>query len=411
MKPTICFGSIPGKATVRWQVIRWIFPLAVLIGAVPASYALEPPPLPFSRSGRIPISEFVRLVQESSEPGGYFESDNFTSNEILYLHITGKLQELGISGGAYIGVGPEQNFSYIAKIRPQIAFIVDIRRQAIIQHLLYKALFHLADNRAQFLAWLFSKPVPKIQSKANDPLDQMLNDISHAPTTREAFLANLATVQRTIEQDFSYPLSSEDVQNLRYIYNGFWEDNLDIGFRFGVGVRIPGSWGFPSLRDLILATGADGRRGNFLAREKDYQFVRKLQEANRIIPVVGDLAGSKALSAVADYLRSHNYSVTAFYVSNVEEYLYANRVFDRFAENVRKLPISDKSVLIRAVRAAWNPQTFWARNDRITPFLQNVRVFLTDFDKDLFPDYGSLVNTDFIPVTEQDKEYLPAPAR
>src|SRR5262249_24084475 len=73
-------------------------------------------------------AEFSRLIHELSEEGGYSRSDNFTSNETAYLTVVDKLRQLGATGGAYIGVGPEQNFTYIAKIRPQIAFIVDIRR-------------------------------------------------------------------------------------------------------------------------------------------------------------------------------------------------------------------------------------------------------------------------------------------
>src|SRR5262245_41883289 len=94
-------------------------------------------------------AEFARLIRDLSEEGGYFRSDNFTSNETSYLHVVGKLKQLGATGGAYIGVGPEQNFTYIAKIRPRIAFIVDIRRQAMIQHLLFKAVFHLSPTRAE----------------------------------------------------------------------------------------------------------------------------------------------------------------------------------------------------------------------------------------------------------------------
>lgn len=78
----------------------------------------------------LPASEFTRLVQTLSEEGGYFFSDNFTSNEDSYLTVVDKMKELGATGGAYIGVGPEQNFTYIAKVRPRIAFIVDIRRAA-----------------------------------------------------------------------------------------------------------------------------------------------------------------------------------------------------------------------------------------------------------------------------------------
>src|SRR4029078_7195572 len=91
-------------------------------------------------------AEFSRLSRELSDEGGYFRSDNFTSNETAYLTVVDKLRELGASGGAYIGVGPEQNFTYIAKIRPRVAFILDIRRQAMIQHLMYKALFHLSPT-------------------------------------------------------------------------------------------------------------------------------------------------------------------------------------------------------------------------------------------------------------------------
>src|SRR5512135_640489 len=124
--------------------------LALLAAAIPGAQRV---------SDSLSAREFVGLIQEFSEEGGYFFSDNFTSNEDSYLTVVDKLKELGASGGAYIGVGPEQNFTYIAKVRPRIAFIVDIRRQAIIQHLMYKAIFHLAPTRAQFLSLLLSKPM------------------------------------------------------------------------------------------------------------------------------------------------------------------------------------------------------------------------------------------------------------
>ena len=58
--------------------------------------------------------DFARLVAELSEPGGYFDSDNLVTNETSYLHVVGALKRNGVRGGAYIGVGPDQNFSYIA---------------------------------------------------------------------------------------------------------------------------------------------------------------------------------------------------------------------------------------------------------------------------------------------------------
>ena len=395
MKGSILFRLASRKVTSPRHFSRWTLALAVAISIV--SPAASQPPGLFHRSTSLPVREFSRIVQEFSEDEGKFPTDNFTSNERAYLDIVDQLQQAGVSGGAYIGVGPEQNFSYIAKVRPRIAFIVDIRRQAVIQHLLYKAIFHLAKNRAQFLSLLFSRPISQKHLAAGDSLPELLDRIGKAPGPREAFAGNLAAIRKTIEEGFHYPLSPEDAKSLEYVYNAFWEDSLDIGFRFGSGVKIPGSWGFPVLRDLLLATDLHGKPGNFLAREGDYQFVRQLQERNLVIPIVGDFAGPKALRSVADYLRKNGYTVSAFYTSNVEEYLYFNQVFGAFAENVGKLPISDRSVFIRAVRAGWTPHSFYVRNDRIEPYLQKISVFLTDFSEGLIPTYRDLVTTHYLP--------------
>ena len=385
--------------------IKGVLVLALLLACGPHAFSQKAPPAGVNNTAAIPAAEFSRMVQEFSEGGGYFHSDNFTSNETSYLHIVGKLKELGVSGGAYIGVGPEQNFTYIAKIRPRIAFIVDIRRQAIIQHLLYKTIFHLAENRAQFLSLLFSKAPPK-SGVAEGSLEDILDRISAAPTTEDAYNANLATIRKTIEENFHFPLSQEDLKSLNYIYTAFWRANLRIGFSFGNG-GYGNSWGFPSLADLILATDLNGNRGNFLAQEDDYQFVRKLQEQNRVIPVVGDFAGTHALSSIAGYLRKNNYTVSAFYTSNVEEFLYQNDVFGKYAENIRQLPVSDTSVFIRAARSGGYRHPARQPGDRMTPLLEKIAVFLDDYKNGLIPDYWSLVTTHYIAASEPRREAPP----
>src|SRR4029079_7788958 len=61
---------------------------------------------------------------------------------------------------AYLGVGPDQNFTYIAALKPRISFIVDIRRQNMLLHLMYKAIVEESPTRSEFLARLFSRPEP-----------------------------------------------------------------------------------------------------------------------------------------------------------------------------------------------------------------------------------------------------------
>ncbi len=344
----------------------------------------------------LPASEFSRLIQAFSEEEGYFRSDNFSSNETSYLQVTDKLRDLGVSGGAYIGVGPEQNFTYIAKIRPRIAFIVDIRRQAVIQHLLYKAVFHESENRTQFLANLLCRPLAGNAPAPSAPVSDLVDYFCHATASNAAFASNLARVKKIIEVDFRFPLNELDRQRLEYVYSAFRDNGLYISFQFG-GRGWGGYGGFPTLGEIMLQTDLEGRKGNFLAGDDDYRFVRALEEENRIIPIVGDFAGTKALASIGSYLKARGYTVSAFYTSNVEQYLFQNGVFGNFVANVRKLPIDDKTVFIRAVarmRQSAHP-AYWPGH-RTATILEKMTVFLKDQEASLYPSYWDLVTTHFI---------------
>src|SRR5215475_9818968 len=342
----LSFSLLPIKTVegARLRIARLVLLLSLIFAV--SSQALSQQSSKQNSLESIPTADFARIIREFSEDGGYFMSDNFTSNETSYLHVVDKLRELGVTGGAYIGVGPEQNFTYIAKIRPRIAFIVDVRRQAMIQHLMYKAIFHLSPNRTQFISRLLSKPLPKEGAPAPDaPIQEIPTFFSQPAADEKAYAANLAAIRKTIEEEFQFPLSADDMRTLDYVYKSFREDGLEISYRMDDS---RGGY-FPSLKDLILQTDLHNKLGNFLATKEDYDFIRDMHRRNLIIPVVGDFAGKKALSAVGDYLRKNGYTVAAFYTSNVEQYLFQSGVFAAFAENVRKLPINDKSVFIRAV--------------------------------------------------------------
>jgi hypothetical protein len=337
-------------------------------------------------------TEFSRLVRELSEEGGYFRSDNFTSNETPYLHVVDKLRQLGATGGAYIGVGPEQNFTYIAKVRPRIAFIVDIRRQAMIQHLMYKAIFHLSSNRVQFLSRLLSRPLPKGKAPAPDaPVNDILNFFSQAPGDAKAYAANLSAIRKVIRKDFRFPLSEQDQASLDYVYKSFYAEGLDIAYRVD-GFR---GGNFPTLRDLIVQTDMNGKLGNFLASSEDYEFVRGLHRKNLIIPVVGDFAGKQALAAVGEYLRKNGFTVTVFYTSNVEQYLFGGGSFDAFVGNVRKLPITDQSLFIRSASGRYgHPERL--PGHRSVTLMQKMTVFLRDYSEGRYQSYYDLVTTNYI---------------
>src|SRR6476620_632316 len=133
-------------------------------------------PLPSQLSDK----EFWQLVTLGSEEGGGFISENFVSNELGYPYVIPALMERVHPGGAYMGVGPEQNFTYVAAIHPQIAFIIDIRRQNLIEHLLYKAVFELSSNRGEFLSKLFARqPLAPLGQGA--PVEELFAAFAAAP--------------------------------------------------------------------------------------------------------------------------------------------------------------------------------------------------------------------------------------
>src|SRR5690242_4249453 len=66
-----------------------------------------------SLPSRLNDEAFWHMVSDLSEDGGYFRYENFLSNELGFQHVIPVLKETTKAGGVYLGVGPEQNFTYI----------------------------------------------------------------------------------------------------------------------------------------------------------------------------------------------------------------------------------------------------------------------------------------------------------
>src|ERR1044071_7236136 len=137
--------------------------VAPLLFAVPVAAAQNASATQVSSAGipaKLSDSAFWKLVTDFSENNGYFQSDNFVSNETTFQWVIPPLLRSTRPGGAYLGVGPDQNFPYIIALKPKIVFIFDIRRQNLLTHLMYKALIEQSADRADFVSRLFSRPRP-----------------------------------------------------------------------------------------------------------------------------------------------------------------------------------------------------------------------------------------------------------
>jgi len=292
---------------------------------------------------RLTAAEFAALSARLSEPAGFFDTDNLVSNEDSYLHAVSGFARHGVHSGAYIGVGPDQNFSYIAALRPGIAFILDIRRDNLLEHLLFKSLFARSASRIEYLCLLFGQPLPGDAAGWGErDLVTLLDYLARtAPDARAAERAR--RLVRAELRESGFPLSAQDLATIARFHATFMSQGPALRLvSYGRPVRED----YPDYRQLLLETDLDGRRSNYLAREADFQFVQSLQARNLIVPVVGDFAGPHALAAIGQYLAQRGARVSAFYTSNVEQYLFQGRSFERFTRNVARLPRDSTGVIV-----------------------------------------------------------------
>ena len=338
---------------------------------------------------------FATLVNTLSEDGGYFDSDNIVSNEAGYLHVKNGLEYFGVQGGVYIGVGPDQNFTYIAQIKPRYAFILDIRRDNLIEHLVYKAIFALAETRAEFLSLLFSKPLSALLLKTDNPsMLEMIAYFDRTPGRLELYRSNLKRIQKKL-QTYGIGLTNEDHLRVTELYQAFYDRHLDLRWEY----RSDGSRGisFITYRSFLLGRDLEGSLGNFLNNDEDYQFIKGMQARNGIIPITGDFAGNHSLKSIGSYVRARGDRISAFYLSNVEYYLHPDDLMDEFAENIRHLPTDNRSMLIRAFVNVGN-ETHPKQVDRqlMTTILQYTRSFSQLFADGAYRSYIDLGVKDYM---------------
>jgi hypothetical protein len=297
-------------------------------------------------------SPFAALIASLSEPAGYFDTDNLISNERSYLQVLPDLRRRGVRGGAYVGVGPDQNFTYIADLRPSIAFIVDVRRDNLLLHLLFKALFALSRTRVEYLAQLVGRPVPSdLDTWRTLPVDRLISYVDGTASAPEDVEALRRRVDETIARA-GVPLSSEDRATIDRFHRRFIGEGLSLKFQ-SIG-RAPQRY-YPTYRDLLRDSDESGRQGNYLAAEDAFQFVKGLEGRDLIVPVVGDLAGPSAVAAIGKVLAERHERLSVFYVSNVEFYLFREGTFARFTENLGRLPRTSSTVVIRSIFDRYAP--------------------------------------------------------
>jgi hypothetical protein len=292
--------------------------------------------------------DYWRLTQDFSERAGTFQSDNLLSNERWFQHVVPALVLKARQNGVYVGVGPEQNFTYIIALKPKLAFIVDIRRGNFDLHLMYKALFEMSADRAEFVSKLFARPRPDGLT-ARSSVEEIFRAFATVEASDTLYSRNMRSIVNRLTKTHQFMLSSADILRMQHIYNAIYVYGPGIQYSTtqNAGRRMTRE---PTYSDLMAATDQGGFAHSFLATEEAFAYMKAFESENRLIPLMGDFAGPKTLRAVGRYLSETGGTVSAFYLSNVEEYLKQDGKMKTFCANAATLPADEASTFIRSAR-------------------------------------------------------------
>lgn len=299
----------------RWAILLLLAGCTTHAPEKPA----EPPPVPQVSTAEAkaeptaePKAEDPRLIPDEavgpliaklSEKAGDFPSENYVSNELSLLDVADDLRTPALKGRAYIGVGPEQSYSYLGILEPKVAYVVDIRRGNLLEHMIFRGCFEKAKTAGEFLEALFD------------------DDVARTKAVMERL-----HVER----------SKDDDKVLARIHAAFAKHRLKITYTMLANGRT-----YPTLGETLAS------KGSFTESEEAYARVRKLVVENRVLPITGDFGGNHALRAVGDDMRERGTLLGVFYTSNVEQYLFDQKKHVTFTKSVEAMPRDAESRIVR----------------------------------------------------------------
>lgn len=211
------------------------------------------------------------------------------------LYHNAYLKYLNNRGGAYIGVGSDQNLTFIAWAKSRFAFLMDYDPVVVWVNMINRALILASPTKEDFIAlwetknWKKAWKILRKEYKGHKDLKMIVQ--SH--------------------KQFAYRLRFHYLKRVKR-----WRKTW---------VPVDYSW---------------------LHTDKDYGYIRKMFQTNRIRVMKGDLLLNKSLRGIGNVCRKAGIPVRVVYLSNAEQFWHYP---GHFRKNFRNLPVDGKSILIRSI--------------------------------------------------------------
>jgi hypothetical protein len=332
--------------------------------------------------------EVGATIARLSESPGDFPSDNFVTNETSYLDVAPALRDARLKHRAYVGVGPEQNYSYLAMLDPDVAYIVDIRRGNLLEHMVMRGCFEVGETRVTFLqALLARRPIGlDANHEVPDGFEPLAAAFLTAPADRSLRDEGLARTRALLARLHVAPAAGDDTDIAR-IHDAFFTSGLSLRY------TMKNSWrSYPTFAETLAEKDPSGVEASFLASEDAYARVRNLVLQNKLIPVVGDFGGTHALTSVAADMRARGVTLGVFYTSNVEQYLFDDHTYPHFVDSVEAMPRDDASLIVRVWFDQGAPHPAQQKGKRTTQIAIAANAFLARARETAFKSYWEVAN-------------------
>jgi hypothetical protein len=224
---------------------------------------------------------------------------------------------------------------------------------------MYKALFEMSKDRADFVSRLFSRKRPEGLTAESTPKD-LFEAYLQTERSKELFDSTLVAIQEHLQKKHGFPLSDGDLEGIEWALGNYYRYGPGINYNSSASEAAPeivgatgfgrrgGGFGGVTYADLMMADDNMNQFRSYLANEENFLFMKDLESRNMLVPVVGDFGGSKAIREVGKYLKSIDAMVSAFYLSNVEQYLSQDGKTANFMANIATLPLDESSTFIRS---------------------------------------------------------------
>lgn len=207
-------------------------------------------------------------------------------------------------GGAYVGVGSDQGYNFCAAMRCEWAWLVDYDPNVVRAHRVIQAILRRSDTPAQF-ADRFAEAA--------------------GPET-EALLRETYATDPDLEQIVAFYYGYRGKMHTWYAWR-------------------------------LLPYPEDPKWG-WLANPDQFAYIRAMVAEGRMIPVAGDMLGTRSLQGIGAAAKALGVPVRVFYTSNAPT-AWGGQLTPEYRANVRALPMDEWSIVAETHYQGDRPGDNW----------------------------------------------------